>query len=109
MFLKKKKKKNVCNISYTREIHRGYTYTYTDTRISRIHDDEHTRGRKTTRVSARIRACIQAHASHVRVRVCREERIKIKWKCIPDERNIVLSKGNVLYVCVVHSLNKNYI
>lgn len=35
--------------------------------------------------------------------------LKIKWKCIPDERNIVLSKGHVLYVCVVHSLNKNYI
>ena len=33
----------------------------------------------------------------------------IKWKCIPGERNIVLSKGHVLYVCVVHRLNKTYI
>lgn len=44
---------------------------------------------------------------HTRHKFCRGE--KIKWKCIPGERNIVLTKGHVLYVCVVHSLNKNYI
>lgn len=92
-----------------------YINTYTNT-----HNAQHTCTHiytHTQRVyTRRCTACIGTYTrdsrtrDQTRITLCREKRsLKIKWKCIPDERNIVLSKGHVLYVCVVHSLNKNYI
>jgi len=75
----------------------GYTYTHIHTKYTYKYTQDvhgHVRVQHT-----------KLHAS----RCVERARLKIKWKCIPDERNIVLSKGHVLYVCVVHSLNKNYI
>lgn len=84
-----------------------YTHTlhgYTRAHPAHVHVYTKCTRRAWTRTCPRVRHT-RLHAS----RCVERTRLKIKWKCIPDERNIVLSKGHVLYVCVVHSLNKNYI
>lgn len=86
------------------------TYTCTDTH-THMRTQTHTHTHEVyTQHTRSVRG--RAHVRHAKLHASRcveRARLKIKWKCIPDERNIVLSKGHVLYVCVVHSLNKNYI